>query len=367
MTRVRHVLQALEAIAPKRLAYSFDKIGLQVGDPDSPVEKVVVALDPSLAAAQFTAESQAQMLICHHPVIWDPLKSLRFDNHQGRVIQALVEARVAFAAAHTNWDCAPGGISDVLAELLGLVDVEEFGSSNPRELFKIVVTTPTGTEDALIDAMASAGAGEIGRYDRCSWKVEGVGSFRALEGANPTLGMIGEPETVDEVRVEMVVSAEKLAAVRKALVRAHSYEEPAIDVYPQHSEGGQMIGRVGSLPSALDANGLREMLDRCLNTRSLVCAPPGKSIERIAVVGGAAADEWKNARSAGADALVTGEVPHHTMVEASEGGLAIAAAGHYATENPGTKRLCERLAADLSDVELLWFEPDPGTSGRPSV
>ncbi len=258
MPTVNDVLEALEQIAPSRFAFSFDHIGLQIGDPTANVSKIVVSLDPSLAAAQFVRAQGAQMLVCHHPVVWDPLADLRFDSHKGSVLRELLEGGVAFAAAHTNWDCAPGGINDVLAELIGLQDVRAIGSVSDKE------------------------------------------------------------------------------------------------------PGGHPISRIGSLPNPMEADDFREWLDTRLSTRTLLCAPDGQVIKTVAVCGGAAADEWMHAQ--GADAFVTGEVPHHVMVEASERGVAIAAAGHYATENPGTMRLADRLAERF---EVAKFEPLPGKSGHP--
>ncbi len=366
MGTVREVLDALEQIAPARFAFADDRIGLQLGDPSGEVRRVVVSLDPSLAAAQFARESDAQMLVCHHPLIWEPLKDLRYDSYKGRVVCELVSGGVAFAAAHTNWDCAPGGVNDVLASLIGLSDVSSFGSSSSRSLFKVVVTTPCGTEDVLIDAMASAGAGAIGLYERCSWKTEGSGSFRALEGANPTLGSVGELETVQEMRIEMVCPANVVDDVRRALVSAHTYDKPAFDFYPLRSFSGGVgqIGRIGSLASAMSPEEFRLHLDEVLGTHTLLCSKSDVEIRRVGVVGGAAADEWSAAHEAGADAFVTGEVPHHIMVEASESGIAIAASGHYATENPGIMRLAELLDNALS-ANVVTYLPESGRSGRP--
>lgn len=362
MQTVQDVLDAIEAVAPARFAFSFDRIGLQLGDPNAEVSTVVVALDPSLAAARFARASGAQMLVCHHPLIWEPLEHLRLDSFKGRIVAELVQGGIAFAAAHTNWDCAPGGINDVLAELLGLSGVTSFGSANPCERSKIVVTAPKGTEDALIDAMSARGAGLIGLYERCAFVGDGTGTFRGLPGSSPMVGESGSVESVPESRIEMCCSQERVDGVVDALVSAHPYEEPAYDVYALRTGMGQPAGRIGSLSTPMSLESFVAHLDRALDTRTLLCRGSSDEVRRVAVVGGAAADEWKAALDAGADAFVTGEAPHHVMVEASECGLGIAACGHYATENPGTMRLAESLRGAF---EVLSFEPLAGASGRP--
>ena len=96
---------------------------------------------------------------------------------------------------------------------------------------KLVVFVPAEALDAVRDAVFAAGAGRIGEYERCSWYTEGTGTFRALPGASPAIGEIGEEERVPELRLETVFPAEPQAEVVAALRGAHPYEEPAFDVY----------------------------------------------------------------------------------------------------------------------------------------
>jgi hypothetical protein len=96
---------------------------------------------------------------------------------------------------------------------------------------KLVVFVPAQALDAVRDALFDAGAGRIGDYERCSWYAEGTGTFRALPGANPTVGEVGEEERVSELRLETGFPEEQQDEIVAALRRAHPYEEPAFDVY----------------------------------------------------------------------------------------------------------------------------------------
>jgi len=96
---------------------------------------------------------------------------------------------------------------------------------------KLVVFVPEDALDAVRDALFTAGAGRIGDYERCSWYAEGTGTFRALPGASPTIGDVGEEERVPELRLETVFPAERHDEVVAALRTAHPYEEPAFDIY----------------------------------------------------------------------------------------------------------------------------------------
>jgi hypothetical protein len=97
---------------------------------------------------------------------------------------------------------------------------------------KLVVFVPPEALDVVRDALFAAGAGRIGAYERCSWYVEGTGTFYGGEGTSPALGEAGREERVPELRLETVYPAEREADVVRALRATHPYEEPAFDLYP---------------------------------------------------------------------------------------------------------------------------------------
>lgn len=365
MPDIREVLAALESIAPSRFTYEFDKVGLQVGDPRALVTSAVVSLDHSAGAFDLAVRNSAQLLLCHHPLIFEPLPSLVGSNHAQRMAADLVRAEVAFIAAHTNWDCARGGVNDALASRLGLLDVTDFGSAADCALLKLVVFATAKVCETVIDAAANAGAGTIGEYRRCAFIGSGEGTYMASDRALPAVGRPGTRSNVPECRIEMQLPASVRRAVETAVRQAHPYEEPAIDFLVMAPRPEQQIGRKGRLPKPMTPAALRDHVDACLDTRSDVWQCGDGAITWVGVVGGAASDEWSAARAAECDALITGEVKQHHALEASEAGLAMVAAGHYATEQPGVEALRARIAQALPDIEWILFSPDPGRHGRP--
>lgn len=364
MPTVQEVLDALEIIAPKRFALSFDKVGLQVGDRHGDITKAVVSLDRSLAAVDYAIKEGAQLLLSHHPLIFEPLASATSDTHTGRTVLRLIENRIAFIAAHTNWDAAPGGINDTLASRLGLEDVKPFGMAATSKQLKLVFFAPHGSEQKLIDAASEAGAGVIGLYTRCAFIGNGTGTFYAAPGTDPTIGEVGSVEEVSESKIEMVLPESTRNAVERALRAAHPYEEPAFDFVQLVDWKEHALGRVGTLPQAVPFADFVHAVDAALDTRSWGFGRE-RTVRKVAVVGGAADTEWMNAQRAGADVLVTGEVKQHFAVEAAESGMCIVAAGHYATEHPGCIALAERMSQEVEGVEWKIFEPSPGIAGRP--
>ncbi|ARU41163.1 Nif3-like dinuclear metal center hexameric protein [Armatimonadetes bacterium Uphvl-Ar1] len=359
--KVRDVLNEVERLAPPHYAFGFDKVGLQVGDPTADVEKIVVSLDSGIGAIEFATSVGANLMVTHHPVIWDELTAVRSDNWAQRRVIELVRRGISLIAAHTNWDCAPGGINDALADRLGLEHVVSFGWGEKSERWKLVVFVPIANRDFLADQLSAAGAGVIGNYDRCAFFTEGVGTFRGGAESNPVIGERGRVEEVAEARIEMVVSGERRGVVEATLRAAHPYEEPAFD-WVQLADGvAHPCGRIGDLQGVENFQGF---VDDRLGSRSEMWVGHDHPVRRVAVVGGAASGEWQAALALGADAYITGEVPQHVALEASESGLTILACGHYSTEQPGMVRMGS-LLAEVCSIPVVVFEPGMGLSGRP--
>jgi dinuclear metal center YbgI/SA1388 family protein len=359
---VRDLLEALEVWAPRRHAFSFDHVGLQVGSLDAAAGQILVSLDSSLGAVEAAREAGCRTLISHHPLIWDALPSLvTADSRQLAAIR-LVEAGIAFIAVHTNWDTAPGGINDVLAQRLGLSDIRPFGGASESARLKAVVTVPEAAAVTVIDAMSRAGAGRIGAYERCSFSSTGEGAFIPGPDARPAIGSPGREERVKEVRIEMTVDARQKLRVAAAVREAHPYEEPVIDFYGLQDPERRPAGRIGERQAVSHEEALAWM-DSSLAARSLLWQAHDRAIRRVAVVGGAADGEWKAALEDGADLFITGEVRQNVAIEAADAGLSIAACGHYATEQPGMERLAGLLMEAGWDARA--WAPQPGRFGRP--
>lgn len=97
-------------------------------------------------------------------------------------------------------------------------------------MYKVGFYVPETHLEVVKSALFTAGAGKIGHYDCCAWQVKGQGQFRALKGSHPFLGSINKLEKVDEYRVELICSDDKIQEAIQALRQSHPYEEPAYEV-----------------------------------------------------------------------------------------------------------------------------------------
>ncbi len=123
MSTVRRIHDALFSFAPASMKMEWDNVGLLCGHMDKEVSKVLVALDPMPDVIEEAKELGAELIVTHHPLIFQPIRSVSDQTYDGRNILALIESGIAAINLHTNLDCAPGGVNDVLAQKLGLRDI----------------------------------------------------------------------------------------------------------------------------------------------------------------------------------------------------------------------------------------------------
>ncbi|MCY7364433.1 MAG: Nif3-like dinuclear metal center hexameric protein, partial [Frankiaceae bacterium] len=247
--RLADVLSELERLYPVALAQDWDAVGLVCGDPAAVVRRVLLAVDPVEAVVDEVVDGGFDLLLTHHPLYLRGTTSVAATTPKGRVVHRLVGAGAALTVAHTNADAADPGVSDALAELFDLRDLRPLDLAAAEPLDKLVVFVPVADADRLLDALASAGAGRLGDYDRCAWSTTGTGTFRPLEGASPSVGEVGRVEWVEETRLEVVLARARRSDVLHALLTAHPYEEPAYDLLElARVPGPRGIGRVGELP-----------------------------------------------------------------------------------------------------------------------
>jgi hypothetical protein len=236
-------------------------------------------------------DSQSDLLIVHHPLFYRAVSAVPSHLPKGRVLRELAEHNIALYVAHTNADAAVHGVSESLAFALGLDEIRPLVPHRSDPLDKIVTYVPPGRVQRVIDAMAGAGAGTIGDYDRCAFLIDGEGTFRPGPVSNPAIGTRGKVEVVAETRVEMVVPRATRDTVVAALIKAHPYEEPAFDVFEMGGWAADRgSGRIGHLRHP---RSLREFADDVASALpatavgARVSGDLDREVSVVAVAGGA--------------------------------------------------------------------------------
>ncbi len=169
MTTVAEILKYVETLAPRSMKMDWDNVGLLCGSRRQPVEKILVALDPFEHVCREAADWGADLIVTHHPIIFQALKSVTDETSIGRGIMLLCRNGISAINAHTNLDQTPGGVNDVLAKTLGLSQVEVVrpcgtdDNGNPWGLLRCGTIEETALEDFLSDVQVALGCAGL-RY-----------------------------------------------------------------------------------------------------------------------------------------------------------------------------------------------------------
>jgi dinuclear metal center YbgI/SA1388 family protein len=363
MFTVATVVDFLDRFAPPDLAADWDNVGLLLGEWSAAVERIMTCLTVTPASAAEAITGRANLIVTHHPILFRGVKRLTDATAEGRMLLELARAGVAVYSPHTAFDNTRGGINDLLARRLALSDVGPLRRAAECGQMKVVVFVPEKDLNRVADALFAAGAGQIGEYRECSFRLAGIGTFFGTDAAHPTIGQKGRREEVHEWRLEAICPASCVEAVVAAIRQAHSYEEPAFDIYPLHPlPSGRGEGRVGLLPQGQPLGELAATVKKVLRAGPVqVIGDLQTPVQRVAIACGAGGEMLSDAVRARADVLLSGEMRFHDYLQARAEGLALILPGHYPSERCGIEELAERLRSQFPPLHV-WAsecETDP--------
>jgi dinuclear metal center YbgI/SA1388 family protein len=372
--KVSEVVKVLESVAPPYLAADWDNVGLLVGDRAAEARKLLLCIDLTEAVLAEAVRTAARMVMAYHPVIFKPLGRVTAEDSP-TVYQAARQG-IAVYSMHTAYDAAPGGTNDVLADVLGLTARRPLEATCRRQQCKIVVFTPPDDLHRVCEAAFAAGAGRIGNYRDCAFFAHGIGAFCGEAGSHPTIGQVGQHEAAEELRLEIIAPLSKAASVCDAIRAAHSYETPAIDVYPLADfPEGCGAGRVGLLarPATVarliarvkKATGLKNVLVAQAAGRGQAGARaarrrlrPARPVTVAACAAGAGGSLVRAAAAAGAQFYLTGELRHHDALAATAAGMTVVCLGHSNSERIALTVLARRLSLALPKLAVALSQAD---------
>lgn len=349
----RQIIQELDKLAPPKLAEKWDSVGLMVGNPGQEIKKLWTTLDVTLELVEAAARDQVDLIVSHHPLIFKALKQLDMSTASGKIMEKLIKANISVVSAHTNLDNAYGGVNDVLAQTLMLQDIRPLTVDFREQLVKLVVFVPADYEQAVYEAVMAAGAGHIGHYSHCAFVTTGTGSFLPLADTHPFIGQQGQLTRTTEVRLETILPEQLVTPVVEAMIAVHPYEEVAYDLYPLQNQGKSTgLGRIGRIEPVCLQDFIVTVKKQLHIDWVNVVGQPEQLIGSVAVCGGSGASLIQQAKTRGADVLVTGDVKYHDALEAAELGIAVIDAGHYSTEQPVVAFLANYIEECFPDLTV---------------
>jgi len=332
MPTLKDITNFLESFAPLSLQESYDNAGLITGDANTEIKTVLITLDVTEKVVDEAIQKNAQLIVAHHPIVFSGLKKFTGKNYVERTIIKAIKNDIAIYASHTNLDSVEGGVNQKICEKLGLQNCRILQPAS-GQLKKLVTFIPVEHLNPVREAVFRAGAGNIGNYDSCGFTAEGAGSFRGNENANPFVGKKGEIHSEKEVRFETIFPGYLQGKIIDALLKSHPYEEVAYDIYPLDNQFFKTgMGMIGKVATPVAETEFLKQLKSIFNTGVIKhTALKGKSVEKVAVCGGAGSFLLNAAIAAGADFFVSADFKYHQFFDA-ENKIVIADIGHFESE-----------------------------------
>ncbi len=354
--RLKELLKNLHHWAPPSFQEGYDNSGLLVGDASHEVEGVLVSLDCTERIIQEAKEKGCNVVIAHHPIVFSGLKRFTGANYVERTVIDAIKNDIAIIAIHTNLDHVSSGVNAKIGSLLG---IQNPAILKPMQghLLKIQVYVPKANIQEVLEAMFSAGAGDIGNYDSCSFRNSGIGTFRAGNESNPYVGEIGKVHSEEEDQLAVVVHKHKLHPVVSAMKKVHPYEEVAYDVFElQNQDNWNGAGMYGELSEPM---GTLEFLQKVKNTFKCGVVkytnPHVDEIKTVAWCGGAGSFLLNDAKKSGADIFITGDYKYHQFFDA-ENEIIIADIGHFESEQFTKELIVDFLGENFSTFAVHLSE-----------
>ena len=353
---VSEVSKILEELAPLHYSEDFDNVGLLVGNPKQKVTGILVTLDTLENVVDEAISKKLNLIVSFHPIIFKGLKRLTGKTYVERVVMKAIANDIAIYCMHTALDNAPLGVNAKICEVLGLKNTEILIPKSGT-IKKLTTYVPQDHAESLRQALFEAGAGNIGNYSNCSFSVEGIGSFKPSENANPTIGEVGKTHLEAEMQLHITYGSGDERKILAALFEHHPYEEVAYEVVSlDNANQNRGMGMVGKLDEPLDEKSFLKMVKEKMNAAVVRHSELlGKKIEKVAVLGGSGSFAINAAKASNADAYITSDLKYHQFYEA-EGQLVLMDIGHFETEQFTKNLLMDFLTKKIANFAVALSE-----------
>jgi dinuclear metal center YbgI/SA1388 family protein len=340
--------------------FDWDNSGGQILSSGSEIRKIGFALDPSKQVIAQAINEGCELLITHHPLFFAPLKQIDTATLLGSKINMALKNNLNILSYHTSLDLADYSLNDYLADLVDAETEDFLEYFNSDGYVKFVCFVPRGYENSIIDAIDSAGGGCIGRYSKCTFFVEGTGTFLPGDSANPFIGKKGELTKTEEYRLETIVLKKDIDNVIQSAAKVHPYEEMAYDVYPMDLEKSNGLGRVCSFSEKILFKDFLTKLEKILNLDILRHNAYNLDFDfkKFAIVTGSGASLWKRCVQKDVKVLLTGDLKHHEALDAAEAGVTIVDCGHFNTERIYMEYLSSIIQKNFA-IDTIMLEEKP--------
>jgi dinuclear metal center YbgI/SA1388 family protein len=329
--QVQHISTFLDQWAPPEIKLDYDNVGLLIGQSDQPVTNILSCLDVTPAVVDEAIDKGCELIVAHHPLIFNGMKRIDPSSEKGKIIYTLIKNDIAVIAAHTNLDAALDGVSFALAKKLKLQNLMFLDKSYPISR-KIVLTTARAESDDVLKLLNYYSAEEA--------------HVHAVEGRK------GQQKTY-----EAIIDEHNLDGLEKELKKNGLLDRGKVQVMkvasPTNNAGMGVVGFYRD-QGLLQQDFLNLVADR-LNADALRFSGSAEYVKKVAVCGGAGVSLAGKAIAEGAQALVTADIKYHDYFTDADNFLLIDT-GHYESEVPIVKTLQKELSEAFEELQVFGTE-----------
>ena len=354
--KIKEIITVLEEMAPLAYAEDFDNVGLLLGNQEDEATGVLVCHDALESVIEEAIAKNCNLVVCFHPILFSGIKKITGKNYVERSVLKAIKNDIAIYAVHTALDNHKNGVNKIFCEALGLINTKIL-VPKPNFIQKLVTYTIPENVEQVRNALFNAGAGKIGNYDDCSFTSQGIGSYMGNENSNPEIGERFEFVEAQEIKIEVTFEKHLQNKILKALFKNHVYEEVAYEIYDlQNTHQNIGLGMVGELEKPLTETEFLQLVKTKMHCgRIRHSSLLGKSIKKVAVLGGSGSFAIKNAIQAGADVFLTADLKYHNFYEA-ENQIVLADIGHFESERYTKNYIVDYLKEKITNFAFVLSE-----------
>lgn len=325
------IIKKLEEFFPLFLEEKWDNSGLILGDKNSEINRVQISLDITDDVINNAIKNKAELIITHHPIIFEGLKKINDSTILGQKILKLIKNGINVYSMHTNLDSAKEGLNDYI--------VEKLGGKNPKvmseflnSVYKMCVHVPDFFLEEALNILNGTKEIEFLGYEKISYFGDMI-------------------EKNENFKLEFMGEKEKIYIVFNRLKEKHPNKNPLYELISLENryKTGAGLGRIYTLEEQVSLEKYVETIKERLKLDFVkIVKSNDKLIKKIAIINGSGAEFWKKACDMGADLYITGDIKYHTAFDAYEKGLNLIDIGHYESEHFFNEIIIKKISDNLT-------------------
>lgn len=317
--KIKTITNALEELAPKNYAEDFDNVGLLIGSYEQNVEKILITLDVTEEVIQEAINEFCQLIITFHPIFFNSIKRIIGYSKDERIAVIAIKNNISIYAIHTNLDNILYGTNYQISNYLELINkkilIPKFGT-----IKKLTTYVPKDYVNKVRNALFSAGAGNIGNYDQCSYNFDGIGSFRGNKNSQSIFGKKNQLNLQEETCINVIFQTHQEKHIKKILFENHPYEEVAYEIYDIRNSNRYIgIGIVGELKNPMSEIKFLNFLKEKMHLSHIRHSPfLNKNIQKIAFISGSGSFGLSYAKKEDVDLFLSCDFKYHHFFESNK-------------------------------------------------